>query len=303
MKLSSRILSVTFIVASAFLGIQASQNDSATIDAIPSSRTPLVLYGEQIFLRENCLECHTLRDENETTERVSLDGYGGRRSGLWIYYLLTNPKAVHPYKHPTQKNLTQKTISNTLSIEIFQKQSNFSQDQKTIFFNQLKEQAESITQEIRQDLSLSGDHNKLIDDSEMVALIAFLQQIPSTPDHQAYEDEQRRIYEEEVRRREQIYANPDSLFQSITSDSDPISAGEVLFKMNCVTCHGENAQGWIGPNLTDTNWIYDNARNNTLHLIAYGSETNKMPEYSSKLQPNEIAQIVLFLESIREDDH
>lgn len=137
----------------------------------------------------------------------------------------------------------------------------------------------------------------------MVALIAFLQQIPNTPSRQAYEDEQRRLYEEEIRRQELIYANPDSLFQSVTSDPNAISAGEVLFKRNCVTCHGENAQGRIGPNLTDTSCIYDNDRDETLHLIANGSETNKMLEYSSKLQPSEIAQIVLFLESIREDEH
>lgn len=108
MNLINRFLPLSFLMIVAFFGIRASQNDSASIDALPSSRTPLVVYGEQIFIRENCLDCHTLRDENETTERNSLDGYVGRRSALWLYMLLTDPSEVSLYKHSTHEVLTQK---------------------------------------------------------------------------------------------------------------------------------------------------------------------------------------------------
>ncbi len=299
----NRLLTLLFLFIIVFLGVQATRTNSAEFDEPVPIRTPLVLYGEYVFLRENCLECHTLRDENATEERTSLDGYSGKRSAGWLYYFFIDPNSVHPFNHPTLKLLTKKTMSESIIEELFQSNQHFASDQEDDFLTQLKDQSDSITQKVKKGIYLSSDQSGLIDQSEMIALIAFLQQIPYTPNRQKYEDEQHRQYEERIRLNELIYANPDSLFQSVTSEPNAISAGNVLFKKNCIPCHGENAQGWIGPNLTDTSWIYDNSRNKMLHLIAYGSETHKMPEHSSKLKPNEIAQIVLFLESIREDEH
>ncbi|QQV02893.1 MULTISPECIES: cytochrome c [Chryseobacterium] len=59
--------------------------------------------------------------------------------------------------------------------------------------------------------------------------------------------------------------------------ADYISEGEQLFKTNCVTCHGDNGKGGIGPNLTDNNWINIKEKSlfkNVFWMLENGSPNN-----------------------------
>ena len=42
----------------------------------------------------------------------------------------------------------------------------------------------------------------------------------------------------------------------IASDAAAIADGKKLFEMNCAACHGVDAKGDIGPDLTDNEWLY-----------------------------------------------
>ena len=59
--------------------------------------------------------------------------------------------------------------------------------------------------------------------------------------------------------------------------NDDVSEGEQLFKTNCVTCHGDNGKGGIGPNLTDKHWINIKEKSlfkNVFWMLENGSENN-----------------------------
>ncbi|WP_312075455.1 cbb3-type cytochrome c oxidase N-terminal domain-containing protein [Chryseobacterium sp.] len=65
--------------------------------------------------------------------------------------------------------------------------------------------------------------------------------------------------------------------ESAKYTADNISEGEELFKTNCVTCHGDNGKGGIGPNLTDKHWINIKEQSlfkNVFWMLENGSPNN-----------------------------
>lgn len=75
--------------------------------------------------------------------------------------------------------------------------------------------------------------------------------------------------------------------------NDPkwVNVGKVVFKTNCVSCHGADGQGVVGPNLTDDHWksvvnIEDIAR-----VISEGAANGAMPAWRNRM--SHINQVVL----------
>lgn len=70
---------------------------------------------------------------------------------------------------------------------------------------------------------------------------------------------------------------PQINLESAKYNADNIAEGEELFKTNCVTCHGDNGKGGIGPNLTDTHWInikQESLFKNVFWMLENGSPNN-----------------------------
>lgn len=81
---------------------------------------------------------------------------------------------------------------------------------------------------------------------------------------------------------------------------DP-AAGEELFvgQLGCSGCHGADGTGGVGPNLTDSEWIYggdEAAISETLHNGRPGG----MPAFSGQASEDEIANVVAYVLSIGE---
>ena len=78
---------------------------------------------------------------------------------------------------------------------------------------------------------------------------------------------------------------------------DTIEAGHALFgKMNCAGCHGYDLTGGMGPDLTDASWQYGGKPGEIFHTIAEGTPRG-MPSWKDKLTPNEIWQLVAYIQS------
>ncbi len=74
--------------------------------------------------------------------------------------------------------------------------------------------------------------------------------------------------------------------------------GKALFRrMNCAGCHGYDATGGMGPGLTDDYWRYGGHEQELYQSIASGRPQG-MPAWGRALQPEQIWQIVTYLESI-----
>jgi cytochrome c oxidase cbb3-type subunit 3 len=83
------------------------------------------------------------------------------------------------------------------------------------------------------------------------------------------------------------------------SDASALNDGKEIFKANCVPCHGENAQGIIGPNLTDEYWIHGGGIKNVFKTIEYGVPAKGMLTWEGKLNPREIQEVASYVLSLQ----
>lgn len=82
----------------------------------------------------------------------------------------------------------------------------------------------------------------------------------------------------------------------LTSKSD-LALGKEVYGTQCITCHKENGEGDVGPNITDKNWIYGFDIKDIFLTIKSG-RPNGMPEHASKLNPVQIQQVASYVLSL-----
>ena len=79
------------------------------------------------------------------------------------------------------------------------------------------------------------------------------------------------------------------------TDEASIAAGHERFSRNCVTCHGANAGGIVGPNLTDRYWISGGGIKDVYATIKNGVPQKGMISWKLVFTPKEIQQIASFI--------
>ena len=72
--------------------------------------------------------------------------------------------------------------------------------------------------------------------------------------------------------------------------------GKRLFlKTGCYACHGHEAEGAVGPDLTDDEWIYKPTDSMIFNTIAKGRPGTVMAAFGNELSPDDIWKIIEFL--------
>jgi cytochrome c oxidase cbb3-type subunit 3 len=75
---------------------------------------------------------------------------------------------------------------------------------------------------------------------------------------------------------------------------------KALFGLRCTPCHGANAQGVIGPNLTDNFWIHGAGKLTDIYTVVEGGVASKgMPAWGRQLSPIELRKLVAFVGTLR----
>ena len=75
---------------------------------------------------------------------------------------------------------------------------------------------------------------------------------------------------------------------------------KALFGLRCSPCHGANAQGIIGPNLTDNSWIHGQGTLSDIYGVVLGGVASKgMPAWGRTLTPIELRKVVAFVGTLR----
>lgn len=88
--------------------------------------------------------------------------------------------------------------------------------------------------------------------------------------------------------------NVDETNATMMTESADLTKGKELFINNCATCHQENGRGGVGPNLTDSYWIYGGDIKDLYKVIRKGAP-NGMPEHQSKFNPIQIQQVASYV--------
>jgi len=76
------------------------------------------------------------------------------------------------------------------------------------------------------------------------------------------------------------------------------AAGKLTYSANCASCHGDDGEGFIGPNLTDDFWIYGNTPAEIFSVITEGVLDKGMTPWGPILSINERAQLVAYLHTL-----
>ena len=86
----------------------------------------------------------------------------------------------------------------------------------------------------------------------------------------------------------------------IKADAKLIAAGEAKFHTTCAVCHGEKAEGKVGPNLTDKFWIHGKGTLADIYAtIAQGVLEKGMPSWALTLQPDELKALAIYIGTLR----
>ena len=76
-----------------------------------------------------------------------------------------------------------------------------------------------------------------------------------------------------------------------------VSAGQKLFQKSCTACHGENAKGGRGPDLTSGEWRFGRSDEAILKNILQGIPGTEMPAFP--MTSSEGTSIVAYLHSLK----
>lgn len=77
-------------------------------------------------------------------------------------------------------------------------------------------------------------------------------------------------------------------------DKDPVAAGQKYFKTFCVSCHGANAEGGIGPNLHDAFWIHGPQEDSIRSVISNGVAAKGMPTWGPILGERKVKALTAY---------
>ncbi len=83
-------------------------------------------------------------------------------------------------------------------------------------------------------------------------------------------------------------------------DGDATAAEEgkqIFLKNGCYACHGHEAEGAVGPDLTDDEWVYAPTDAMIFNTIAKGRKGTVMSPFANQMTPEEIWKVVEFLRS------
>lgn len=87
---------------------------------------------------------------------------------------------------------------------------------------------------------------------------------------------------------------------SKSTDKAAADKGAVVFKEQCVTCHGDDGKGKLeqgAPNLTDSIWLYGGTKAAIVESIRTG-RGGQMPAWADRLDPATIKSLAVYVHSL-----
>jgi cytochrome c oxidase cbb3-type subunit 3 len=95
------------------------------------------------------------------------------------------------------------------------------------------------------------------------------------------------------------FANIDLEYEAASTEESVLTEGKEIFMTECKVCHGEFAEGGIGANLTDKNWIYGGNVNKIYATIKYGGKAGSgMQAWESNFTNEQIYSLASFIKSL-----
>jgi cytochrome c oxidase cbb3-type subunit 3 len=94
---------------------------------------------------------------------------------------------------------------------------------------------------------------------------------------------------------------PDSkTIYTYSQDPEWIVVGQSIFKVNCVSCHGADGGGLVGPNLCDDNYKHIKGVTDIYKVINEGVAGGAMPAWGTRIgNKNDLIMVSAYVASLR----
>lgn len=86
--------------------------------------------------------------------------------------------------------------------------------------------------------------------------------------------------------------------QAFAANESILNDGKQLFERHCSSCHGAQAEGLVGPNLTDRYWLHGNTLSDISRVIIEGVPENGMIPWKNLLSTEEIVALTVYVKSL-----
>lgn len=90
-----------------------------------------------------------------------------------------------------------------------------------------------------------------------------------------------------------------STMAKMMADPKWMAFGESVFRGNCISCHGAQGQGVVGPNLTDDSWKNVKQIEDVCKVVSDGAANGAMPAWKGRLHPNEVVLVASYVATLR----
>jgi cytochrome c oxidase cbb3-type subunit 3 len=89
----------------------------------------------------------------------------------------------------------------------------------------------------------------------------------------------------------------DAVLVKYLGNATAVEEGKALYAQNCAACHGPEGKGLIGPNLTDSTWLYGGKPEEIMKTVTDGTEKG-MPAWGPILGTEKIAKATAFVHTL-----
>jgi cytochrome c oxidase cbb3-type subunit III len=102
-------------------------------------------------------------------------------------------------------------------------------------------------------------------------------------------------------KKSRLAANPmsDEAIAELTKDPALVEEGKKVFASTCASCHAQEGQGLVGPNLTDKFWIHGNKPTQIARSVTDGFAEKGMPPWGTILGPDKVRKVSAFVLTLK----
>lgn len=85
----------------------------------------------------------------------------------------------------------------------------------------------------------------------------------------------------------------------LAKEPEAVRQGQEAFMQTCAACHGQKAEGLIGPNLTDDAWLHGGSPMALHKVVAEGVVAKGMPAWERTLGAERVRSLVAYMLTIK----
>src|ERR1043165_941893 len=119
---------------------------------------------------------------------------------------------------------------------------------------------------------------------------------PSSKDEYQAEIQQAKLDVEDYNKKNALNVDENNVQ---LADAAGILDGQDIFKTNCAACHGNNAEGNVGPNLTDAYWLHGGSVNEVFKSVKYGWAAKGMKSWQTDLSAVQIKNVISYIHGLQ----